>query len=66
MRGSRNFFGGGGGGHDGQRIFFNFYFVLNFILQFIEGVQYFSKDPEGSYIFQAGGGVQLFSGKGGS
>ena len=36
------------------------------------GVQYFSKDPEGSNIFQAGGGgggggggVQLFPGKGG-
>ena len=43
--------------------FFKFLFCPQLILQFIEGVQYFSKDPEGSNIFQAG--VQLFPGKGG-
>ena len=45
--------------------FFKFLFCPQLILQFIEGVQYFSKDPEGSNIFQAGGGgSNFFQGKG--
>ena len=68
MRGSTNFCRGGGGGggpgptarkQPGQR----FYLSSQLILQFTEGVQwfylqrklYFSKDPEGSNIFQGGG-----------
>ena len=50
----------------------NAFFFLIFILSstyftVYRGVQYFSNDPEGSNIFQAGGGggVQLFPGKGG-
>ena len=62
------FFGGGGGGGGGSMMD-NAFFLFIFILQFIEGVQYFSKDQEGSNIFQAGGGgggCPTFSREGGS
>ena len=73
MRGSRNFFQGGGGGpgptvrkQSGQHIFFYFFCSPCLILQFTEGVQWFYYRENYSFpriqrvsnIFQ---GVQLFS-----
>ena len=62
MRGSRNIFRGGGFRPDGQKTVWMF-LVLQLILQFTEGVQwfyyrddYFSKDPEGVQHFPVGGG----------
>ena len=81
MRGSRNFFRGGGGGSmpDGQKWTTYFFLLLLFcpqlILQFIEGVQWFSyrenytfpRIQKGSNIFQGGGGggSNFFLGGGG-
>ena len=78
MRGSRNFFRGGGGVHARRPEMDNVFFLLllfcpQLILQFIEGVQWFyyrenytfPRIQKGSNIFQGGGGVQLFLGGGG-
>ena len=73
MRGSRNFFRGGGGAVNARRPEMDnvFFILLSFcpqlILQFIEGVQWFyyrenytfPRIQKGSNIFQ-GGGFQLF------
>ena len=76
MRGSRDFLGGGGvharrPEMDNVFFLYYYYFVLDlFILQFIEGVQrfYYRENytfpmiQKGSNIFQGGGGSNFFLG----
>ena len=65
---------GAGGNMRGSSNFCQFYLVLSLFTVYRGGLMvlllrklylYFTKDPEGSIIFQGGGGVQLFPGGGG-
>ena len=73
MRGSRNFFQGGGGVHARRPEMDNVFFCPQLILQFIEGVQWFDyrenytfpRIQRGSNIFQGGGDPTFSRGGGG-